>query len=123
MGEYVLKLPKRVECGRVVGERAAVIRDRRRYLEAFEDSESENEDEGFGSLVIKSEDMLVHPGTWALARFVVKLPETLPANGHFRARPRIGTERFNVDILTPFDGALGVTKQAPVKKRKHTNGA
>ena len=39
-------------------------------------------------------------GGWADVAFSLTTPATLPARAHLRALPRIGTERFTIDLLT-----------------------
>jgi hypothetical protein len=69
-----------------------------------QDELREKEKDEFGSVVIANDTVVVEPGTWALVKFKVILPDSLPANAHLRARPRVGNERFNIDILTPVAG-------------------
>jgi hypothetical protein len=59
------------------------------------------EDEDYGSLTIENDHTVIAPGNWSVVHFAIKLPRELPANAHLRAAPRVGTERFLVDILTP----------------------
>jgi len=39
-------------------------------------------------------------GGWSSVQFTITTPAGLPANAHLRSLPRIGTERFFVDLLT-----------------------
>jgi hypothetical protein len=59
------------------------------------------DDEDFGCIVISNDTFLLQPGTWALVKFTAQMPDSLPPNAHLRARPRVGNERFDFDILTP----------------------
>jgi len=118
IGEYPLRNPLWFEC--VGGEYDRPTIDRERRGEAPETRDSAPYDEDFESLLIDNKDISVDPGNWALVKFTAKLPDSLPANEHLRARPRIGTERFNVDIITPFIPSTGVTK--PTQKRRYKKG-
>lgn len=42
----------------------------------------------------------IPPGGWSAVTFQLTAPATLAPNAHLRALPRIGTERFAVDLLT-----------------------
>jgi hypothetical protein len=42
----------------------------------------------------------VPPGGWSAVAFQLTAPAALASNAHLRALPRIGTERFAVDLLT-----------------------
>ena len=42
----------------------------------------------------------IPPGGWAEVAISLTAPATLASNAHLRALPRIGTERFAVDLLT-----------------------
>jgi len=125
IGEFPLKDPLWFECGCecCCRERDAVERDGGRHGESTEERVSDEDDEDLGTVVIENEDVSVPPGRWALVRFIVKSPEPLPANAHLRARPRIGTERFDLDILTPFEAEGGVPRHETHRKRKHKKGA
>jgi hypothetical protein len=86
MGECELKDPERPE---PCLSRSAVVELK------------EKEEDWFGVLRITNTEVVVQPGTWAAVKFTLHLPDSLPANAHLRARPRVGNERFNIDILTP----------------------
>jgi hypothetical protein len=98
MGECELKDPDRVEpCP------CCCAREERR----------EKEEDEFGRVRITNDNLVVEPGAWASVKFTVHLPESLPANAQLRARPRVGNERFNIDILTPAQPGHG---------KKHRSG-
>jgi hypothetical protein len=58
------------------------------------------DDREFGTIVIDNDKATIEPGASTMVRFVARLPQGLPANTHLRARPRIGIERFNLDVIT-----------------------
>lgn len=102
MGECQLKDPERPEpC-----------------CSAVEEPKQKEEDE-FSSLQITNDTVVVQPGTWMPVRFTVVLPDSLPANAHLRARPRVGNKRFNIDILTSARPSH-VTKHRSTKSKYET---
>jgi hypothetical protein len=82
---------------------------------AAEESKQKEEDK-FGFLRITNAADVIQPGTWTAIKFTLHLPDSLPANAHLRARPRVGNERFNIDILT--GGRKGLAKKDASPKRK-----
>jgi hypothetical protein len=88
MGECQLKDPERRE--------SCLSRSAAEELK-----EKKEEEDWFGVLRITNTEVVVQPGTWAAVKFTLHLPDSLPANAHLRARPRVGNERFNIDLLTP----------------------
>jgi hypothetical protein len=120
IGEYPLRNLDWFESVDQEHDRRTIGRDRERHAETTEAHDSEQQDEDFESLLIDNKEISVEPGNWAVVKFTAKLPDSLPANEYFRARPRIGTERFNVDIITPFVPSAGVTKST--HKRRHKKG-
>jgi hypothetical protein len=112
MGEYPLRDPWRPVCC-VQADAEPVLgfrRDSGSYSELS--AQSDDKDGDFGSVIVENENATLAPGNWRVIRFTVRFPDSLPSNAHLRARPRIGTERFNLDILTPPEDA------APKPKRK-----
>jgi hypothetical protein len=120
IGEYPLRNLSWFECISREHDWRTIGRDRERYAESTETHDPQQQDEDFESLLIDNKDISVDPGSWAVVKFTAKLPDSLPANEHLRARPRIGTERFNVDIITPFVPSAGVTKST--HKRRYKKG-
>lgn len=66
------------------------------------DSDDEPE---LGVVVIDNERTTVEPGESATIKFVGRLSDDVPANMLLRAKPRIGIERFTLDVITPPGGA------------------
>jgi hypothetical protein len=93
--------------------------------EASDDGPPERED--FGVLVIDNERMTVPPGSSRVVGFTAAAPGGLRDNLHLRARPRIGTERFDLDILTGTAGFVpelltgsGSRPSAKMRKKKRS---
>jgi hypothetical protein len=115
LGEFPLEEPSRdVRCCCCDGVNAS----------AGEEATDEDEDEGFGVIAIDNERLIVAPGAWAVVKFVARLPDGLPANLHLLAKPRIGTERFTLNIITAPDAqgagvrhGAGRRRSRPRKKR------
>jgi len=80
-----------------------------------ESPESDAEPE-FGVVVIDNERTTVQPGTSATVKFVGHVPDDVPANMHLRARPRIGTKRFSLDVITP-PGGVSEPRSEPSRRR------
>jgi len=120
IGEYPLRNVAWFESVSQEHDWRTIGRDRERHAETTEAHDSEQQEEEFESLLIDNKDVSVDPGNWAVVKFTAKLPDSLPANEHLRARPRIGTERFNVDIITPFLPSAGVTKST--QRRRYKKG-
>jgi hypothetical protein len=72
-----------------------------------------------GTIVIDNERKTVEPGSIAVVRFVARVSADLPTNMHLRARPRIGIERFSLDVITP-SGAGGDLRPASSRRRPDT---
>ena len=53
-----------------------------------------------GTATFTNDTPTIAPGGWAAVAFQLTAPATLATNAHLRALPRIGTERFAVDLLT-----------------------
>jgi hypothetical protein len=99
-----------------------------------DDEREADDDEGldepdFGAVAIDNRQLTVEPGRSALVRFVAHVPDTVPANMHLRARPRIGIERFSLDVITRPAGLSGgdsvtpnetVRRRSPQKKKKRS---
>lgn len=51
-------------------------------------------------LTFTNDTPTIDVGGWANVQFSITTPAGLPANSHLRSLPRIGTERFFVDLLT-----------------------
>ena len=83
------------------------------------DGESSVDDRRIGAVVIDNDPMTVEPGATVVVRFVARVPPDLPMNMHLRARPRIGIERFSLDVITPPD-AGSEARHAPSRRRPHT---
>lgn len=130
MGEFPLRDPWRpVCCGqadaeppvavpRRTGLVMAVQRSSGNYSELTPATNGNNKDEFFGSLVIENEKRTLAPGNSSIIRFTARLPDSLPSNAHLRARPRICTERFNIDILTPPETGGQKPKRKPKSPEK-----
>jgi hypothetical protein len=85
-----------------------------------EDDESDDEPE-FGVVVIDNERTTVEPATSATIRFVGRLSDDAPANMLLRAKPRIGIERFTLDVITPPGGAAPPSesgRRSPQKRKR-----
>jgi len=81
------------------------------------EAEHESDDEPeFGVVVIDNEHTIVQPGTSATVTFVGHVPDDVPANMHLRARPRVGIERFTLDVITP-PGGTGEPRSEPSRRR------
>ena len=112
MGEYRLEDPDLRERCLCCGARLEQKEKHRQQHDVDE------EEEDFGAVVITNEHVTVQPGHWALVKFNVRLPPSLPANAHLRARPRIGNERFNLDLLTPLETASATKPRSLGAKKK-----
>ena len=53
-----------------------------------------------GTATFTNSTPTIPPGGWSPVTFQLTAPATLASNAHLRALPRIGTERFAVDLLT-----------------------
>jgi hypothetical protein len=71
-----------------------------------------------GSILVENEETTVAPGTWASVRFAVKLSEAVPCGALLRATPRVGTERFSIDIVTPPKHEHRAAKDDPGNRQK-----
>jgi hypothetical protein len=107
LGEFPLEDPWREP-------RCCCCRDERA---STDESESESDDEPeFGVVVLDNERATVEPGAFAFVKFVGRVPGELPPNMHLRAKPRIGIERFSLDVITP-PGSAGEPRSESVRKR------
>ncbi len=121
LGEFPLRDPARPECvcwcvqmdGSAFTVRTATPPD-------GPDGEGEEEDdeEEFGSIRIDNNQTTVPPGLWALIQLNITVPEGLPANAHLQARPRVGIERFKLDLLTPAEESAGPKRPESPRRRK-----
>jgi hypothetical protein len=99
MGEFVLKDPTRPECCCEKGE------------------EEDADDNEFGSIVLTNDRLTIEPGNSSLVKYTIKVPESLPANSHLRAMPRIGNARFQIDIITTDEKVTPPRRPASVKRK------
>jgi hypothetical protein len=74
----------------------------------------------FGAVTIDNRRLTVEPGRSALVRFVGRVPNTVPPNMLLRARPRIGIERFTLDVITlpvALSGGDSVAQSETIRRR------
>lgn len=122
LGEFPLEDPWRAPrcccCGREDDDTSADETEHGSEAERGSDEAPE-----FGVVTLDNERATVAPAAFAVVSFVGRLSDRVPANIHLRARPRIGIERFSLDVITPPGGATeprseSSRKRSPQKRKR-----